>query len=201
MVGDILRPSIMKYTRPIVKMPHSPAHSKVVVTVALQKQLRDQLKKNFRDDINLLIQKWEKEIEIYGNIPEFAIIDNILHANKTINCDYELINKLCQILLYIPYRNRSNQTIPPPLKQQIKTAFKKKFTQKKGISWSNFNQVWSNQFNDPEPPCRQTLDAFFNNDERDTCEQWIIDGLCQLLLGLILVFPIQPLITLSHTFA
>lgn len=164
-------------------MPHSPDHSKVVVTVTLQKQLRDQLKKNFRDDINFLIQKWEKEIEIYGNIPEFAIIDNILHANKTINCDYELINKLCQILLYIPYRNRSNQTIHPPLKQQIKTAFKEKFTQKKGISWSNFNQVWSNQFNDPEPPCRQTLDAFFNNDERDTCEQWIMNGLCQLLLG------------------
>lgn len=90
---------------------------------------------------------------------------------------------LCQLLLDIPYRNASTVIVPLELKNQLIVLFEEKFTQKDKISWQKFNENWSNQFNDDQPPRRQTINGFFYEKERDTCEYWLIDGLCQLLLN------------------
>jgi hypothetical protein len=157
---------------------------KVFVTPALQKQLRKELETKFKGNTNHLLRKWQTETDRYGTVPEASAINSIiLYAGQTINCDYSLINGLCQILLDTPYRNNSTQTVPAPLKEQIKIAFYSKFTQTRGVNWLNFSKAWSNQFKNGEEPRRQTLEAFFHTEERYTCKHWIIDGLCQLLLN------------------
>jgi hypothetical protein len=156
-------------------MPDSPLSPKVFVTPTLQKQLRDGLETKFKSNTDRLLRKWQTETDRYGAVPETDVINNILYAGKTINFDYSLINGLCQILLDIPYRNNSIQTIPAPLKEQIKIAFYNKFTQTRGVNWLNFSKAWSNQFKNGEEPRRQTLEAFFNTEERYTCKPEVLN--------------------------
>lgn len=163
-------------------MPGNSINRGVVVTAALQNKLRVEVKKTFDEKIPNLIREWFQNSDIYGNPPDCKAIRHILYDIPPLNPDYGTLNSLCLLLLGHPYRNQSAQTISPAFKLRLVTEFEKRFRGSKDISWNKFYEAWWHQFQDSNPPRRQTLDKFFKSKDRDSCEYWIIDGLCRLLL-------------------
>ncbi|MCZ8055405.1 MAG: hypothetical protein ACK4YL_04395 [Microcystis sp.] len=163
-------------------MPDNSINRGVVVTATLQNKLRAEVKKTFDEKIPNLIREWSKNSDIYGDPPDCQAIRHILDDTPPLNSDYGTLNSLCLLLLGHPYRNQSARTISPAFKLRLVTEFEKRFRRSKDISWNKFYEAWWHQFQDSSPPRRQTLDKFFKSKDRDSCEYWIIDGLCRLLL-------------------
>jgi hypothetical protein len=86
-------------------------------------------------------------------------------------------------LLNRPYRDNSRKQVPLALKQKLLDKFNEQFKVGGEIAWGEFSVAWVKHLNDSEPPRYQTIRSFLANEQRDSCEHWLVNGLCQLLLN------------------
>ncbi|MBE9116538.1 ATP-binding protein [Lusitaniella coriacea LEGE 07157] len=152
-----------------------------VVTPHLSRKLQKERKRKYKS-VESLLEKWQQDADYLGSQPSQEKVIEVLNSSTRTTCRYELINGLCQILLDRPYRDNSKTKVPPSLKHQLCCEFEKRFKVSGQVSWSEFSNAWTERLNDSEPPSSQTLRNFFNNPQRDSCEHWLIDGLCRVLL-------------------
>lgn len=125
------------------------------------------------------LQEWCKQSETLGEPPTETQISRILYDRTSI-CEYWLIDGFCRILLDRPYRDYSLKPVPAALKQAIEEKLQQ-FKHGRRISWRDFTQLWADKLNDFHPPSSETIRKFLNSD-RESCEYWVINGLCQTLL-------------------
>jgi hypothetical protein len=75
------------------------------------------------------------------------------------------------------------ELLPSDLRQQLWEKYEKKYKPGKGTALvAKFESDWWERYNS-EPPDPKTVRNFFYNEKQKTFEHWLIDGLCQLLLG------------------
>lgn len=151
----------------------------VSVTPALRRKL--QLAFQQFHSIEDFLHKWHQQIDILGKPPSEADIYNILYSQTT--SAHWMINGVCQLLLNRPYRDNSLKRVPPALKQKLVDKFNEQFKVGGETAWGEFFIAWGRDLNDPDPPRHQTIRSFLASEHRDSCEHWLVNGLCQMLLN------------------
>ncbi|OKH55531.1 hypothetical protein NIES2101_03875 [Calothrix sp. HK-06] len=152
----------------------------VSVTPSLRRKLKSAFGERFRSAEDFL-QMWHRQSDVLGT-PTETDIQNILYSVTQSTCAYWLINGICQLLLDRPYRDNSLKQVPSTLKQKLLDKFNEQF--KVGqIAWGEFSVAWVRHFNDSDPPRYQTIRSFLTSEHRNSCEHWLVNGLCQLLLN------------------
>jgi hypothetical protein len=151
----------------------------VSVTPALRRKL--QLAFQQFHSIEDFLHKWRQQIDILGKPPSEADIHNILYSQTTYA--HWMINGVCQLLLNRPYRDNSLKRVPPALKQKLVDKFNEQFKVGGETTWGEFSIAWGRDLNDPDPPRHQTIRSFLASEHRDSCEHWLVNGLCQMLLN------------------
>ncbi len=154
----------------------------VSVTPALRRKLLEAFNKRFQS-IDEFLQQWSQQSDSLGSPPPSEVVQSIIYSVKRGTCPHWIINGLCHLLLDRPYRDNSAKHVPDPLKQKLFNQFKERFKAGQVISWAEFSLAWGERFNDSDPPRRQTIRSFLESEHRHSCEHWLIDGLCQLLLN------------------
>ena len=155
--------------------------SPVSVTPALRRKLRlafDQRCNSTEDFLN----QWSRQSDTLGEPPSEAEVQNIFYSVSRGTCGYWLINGVCQLLLDRPYRDNSTKKVPITLKQELRDKFHERFKVRGETSWGEFAIAWVEKFDDSDPPRHQTIRSFLESEHRNSCEHWLVDGLCQLLL-------------------
>ncbi|MUG93390.1 AAA family ATPase [Scytonema sp. UIC 10036] len=153
----------------------------VSVTPSLRRKLKSAFQQQFKSTEDFLL-KWNQQADTLSKSPSEADIENILYSHTQSTCVYWIINGVCQLLLNRPYRDNSLKQVPLELKHKLRDKFHEQFKVRGQIAWGEFGVAWGRHLNDPDPPRHQTLRSFFANEERDSCEHWLVNGLCQLLL-------------------
>ncbi len=156
--------------------------SPVSVTPALRKKLQLAFNQRFKS-IEDFLNKWNQQSDTLGEPPSEAELQNILYSVTQGAGVYWLVNGVCQLLLDRPYRDNSSKQVPLVLKQELKDKFNERFKARGEISWGEFSVAWVEQLDDCDPPRHQTIRSFLESEHRDSCEHWLVNGLCQLLLG------------------
>jgi WD40 repeat protein len=154
-------------------------NSCVPLTPEQQQKLQQAFKKKFNSIQNFL-QEWCKRSNTLGNAPREEDVENILYG-RTSTCKYWMIEGCCQILLNRSYRDYSTKPVAPALKQELQEKLKE-LKLKKRYSWGDFSKLWADQLNDLNPPTAETIRKLLKP-ERDSCEYWVVNGLCQILLN------------------
>jgi hypothetical protein len=154
----------------------------VSVTPALRRKLKSAFGQQFKSTEDFL-HTWRQQADILGKPPTEADIENILYSVTQSTCVYPMINGVCQLLLNRPYRDNSRKEVPLALKQKLLDKFNEQFKVGGEIAWGEFSVAWVKHLNDSEPPRYQTIRSFLANEQRDSCEHWLVNGLCQLLLN------------------
>ena len=180
----------MKNTMPVSSPAHSPIstledlsrHQEQVVPLTPSRRRKLQLAfKNRYGSIAEFLQDWQKRLE--ERPPSMEEITEMLYSTTYEVFPYRLANGACWLLLGAPYRDNSHKKLAPDLKKALAARFEKRFKFEGKTSWTQFFVVWKIAVPQYKPPRRQTLQIFFNNTDRHTCEHWLADGLCRLLLG------------------
>ncbi|GAA6623468.1 ATP-binding protein [Scytonema sp. NUACC26] len=153
----------------------------VPVTPSLRRKLKSSFQQQFKSTEDFLL-RWTQQADALGKSPLEADIENILYSQTQSTCVYWIINGVCQLLLHRPYRDNSLKQIPLSLKQELHNKFYQQFKVQGEIAWGEFAVAWGKHLNDSDPPRHQTLRNFLTNEERNSCEHWLVDGLCHLLL-------------------
>jgi hypothetical protein len=154
----------------------------VSVTPALRVKLRSAFDQRFKSTEDFL-KGWVQQADTLGEPPSEADVQNILYSVTRGTCSYWLINGVCQLLLDRPYRDNSTKKVPLALKQELKDKFNKRFKVEGETAWGEFAIAWAKQLDDSDPPRHQTIKSFLESEHRDSCEHWLANGLCQLLLN------------------
>ena len=154
----------------------------VSVTPALRRKLKSAFGQQFKSTEDFL-HTWRQQADILGKPPTEADIENILYSLTQSTCVNSMINGVCQLLLNRPYRDNSRKQVPLALKQKLLDKFNEQFKVGGEIAWGEFSVAWVKDLNDSEPPRYQTIRSFLANEQRDSCEHWLVNGLCQLLLN------------------
>lgn len=162
-------------------MSESNRHRLAVVTPSLHKKLNQAFRKQFQS-VESLLERWRQDAEYCGDPPAAEVVEKILFSTKQEMCDRATIDGLCQVLLDRPYRDRGKKKVLPTLKRELREKFERRFKVDKEICWGEFDRIWTDELQDSDPPRSQTLRNFFNSPQRDSCEHWLIDGLCRILL-------------------
>ena len=150
----------------------------VSVTPALRRKLQLAFQQfNSTEDF---LHRWRQQADTLGKPPSEADIHNILYSQST--CVHGMINGVCQLLLNRPYRDNSPKRVSPALKQKLLDKFNEQFKVGGGTAWGEFSIAWGKHLNDSDPPRHQTIRSFLANEHRDSCEHWLVNGLCQMLL-------------------
>ncbi|MBD2772366.1 ATP-binding protein [Iningainema tapete] len=157
-------------------------HRLVPVTPALRRKLKSAFGQRFKSTEDFL-QKWRYSSDTLGTPPTEIEIQNILYCHTQSTCEHWIINGVCQLLLNRPYRDYSQKSVPNTLKQNLKDKFNEQFTVDNQIAWGDFSVAWVKHLNDSESPRAQTIRSFFASEHRNSCEHWLINGLCELLLN------------------
>lgn len=156
--------------------------SPVSVTPALRRKLRSAFDQRFKS-IEDFLNKWGQQSDTLGEPPSETDVQNILYSVTRGTCVYWIINGVCQLLLDRPYRDNSTKFVPPALKQELRDKFNEHFKMGGETSWGEFSVAWVKQLDDSDPPRHQTIKNFLASEHRDSCEHWLVNGLCQLLLN------------------
>ncbi|NEQ24597.1 MAG: ATP-binding protein, partial [Microcoleus sp. SIO2G3] len=156
--------------------------SSVSVTPALRRKLRSAFDQRFKSTEDFLNQ-WGQQADTLGEPPCQADVQNILYSVTRGICVYWVINGVCQLLLDRPYRDNSTKQVPLALKQQLRDKFNERFKVRGEISWGEFSVAWVEQLDDCDPPRHQTIRSFLESEHRNSCEHWLVNGLCQMLLN------------------
>lgn len=152
----------------------------VSVTPSLRRKLKSAFGQQFKSTEDFL-HRWRQQADTLGKPPTEAEIQNILYSQST--CVHWMINGVCQLLLNRPYRDNSPKRVPPALKQELLDKFNEQFKVKGETAWGEFSVAWVKHLNDSDPPRYQTIRSFLANEHRESCEHWLVDGLCQMLLN------------------
>ncbi len=156
--------------------------SPVSVTPALRRKLRSAFDEKFKTTEDFLNQ-WGQQSDTLGEPPSEADVQNILYSVTRGTSVYWLINGVCQLLLDRPYRDNSTKKVPLALKQELSNKFNERFKVGGETSWGDFAIAWVKQLDDSDPPRHQTIRSFLESEQRDSCEHWLVNGLCELLLN------------------
>lgn len=150
--------------------------------VPLTREQRQKLRQAFQEKFNIqdFLQEWHRQSHTLGKPPKEEDVQNILYGS-TPNCEYWLIEGFCRILLNRSYRDYSTKPVLQALKQEIEEQLEE-FRYGRGISWGDFSKLWAERLNDLNARTPQTVRNFLEP-ERDTCEYWLVNGLCQILLN------------------
>ena len=150
--------------------------------VPLTPEQRQKLRQAFQEKFNIqdFLEEWHRQSDTLGKAPKQEDVESILY-DSTLNCEYWLIEGLCRILLSRSYRDYSTKRVPQALKQEIEDKLEE-FKYGRRISWGDFSKLWAERLNDLNAPVPQTVRNFLKP-ERDTCEYWLVNGLCQILLN------------------
>ena len=152
--------------------------------VPLTPSLRRKLLQKFNDryeQIDAFLRDWQERLG--EKPPDKTEAIEMIYATTYEVRPYSLVNGACHLLLDAPYRDNSRKNVPPDLKKMLIEQFERQFKSEGKISWSQFFIAWQKVLSQCKPPRRQTLQIFFYKIERNTCEHWLADGLCRLLLG------------------
>jgi hypothetical protein len=156
--------------------------SPVSVTPALRRKLRSAFNQRFKS-IEDFLNKWGQQSDTLGEPPSEADVQNIFYSVTPGACVYWLINGICQLLLDRPYRDNSTKKVPIALKQELTDKFNERFKVAGETAWGEFSVAWVEKLDDCDPPRHQTIRSFLESEHRDSCEHWLVNGLCQLLLN------------------
>jgi hypothetical protein len=129
------------------------------------------------------LHQWSQQADTLGEPPSSEDVQNILYSLTRGTCVHWLINGVCQLLLDRPYRDNSTKQVPLALKQELRDKFNKRFKVGGETSWGEFSVAWVEQLDDSDPPRHQTIRGFLESEHRSSCEHWLVNGLCQLLLN------------------
>jgi|GEM_PF-3728791 len=162
-------------------MSESKRDRAVALTPSLHKKLKQAFQKKFQS-VESLLKRWEQDAEYCGDPPAAEVVKTILDSGVREKYEYGIINGLCQVLLDRPYRNHGKKRVPPTLKRELCEKFERRFKIGSKVCWEEFNSAWTDELNDSDPPRSQTLRNFFDSPQRDSCEHWLLDGLCRVLL-------------------
>jgi hypothetical protein len=157
-------------------------NSPVSITPALRRKLRlafDQRFKSVEDFLN----QWRQQSDRLGEPPSEEDVQNILYSVTRGTSVYWIISSICQLLLDRPYRDNSTKKVPVALKQELRDKFNERFKVGGETSWGEFSVAWVEKLDDSDPPRHQTIRNFLESEHRDSCEHWLVNGLCQLLLN------------------
>ncbi len=154
----------------------------VSVTPSLRRKLRSAFDQRFKSTEDFLHQ-WSQQADTLGEPPSSEDVQNILYSLTRGTCVHWLINGVCQLLLDRPYRDNSTKQVPLALKQELRDKFNKRFKVGGETSWGEFSVAWVEQLDDSDPPRHQTIRGFLESEHRSSCEHWLVNGLCQLLLN------------------
>lgn len=154
----------------------------VSLTPALRRKLLSAFNQRCKSIADFLHQ-WSQQSDILGQPPTAADMQNILYSVTSGTFAYWIINGSCQLLLDSPYRDHSIKQVPIVLKQNLRNKFNAQFKVKGETAWGEFASAWCKQLDDCDPPRNQTIRSFLASEKRDSCEHWLIDGLCQLLFN------------------
>ncbi len=154
----------------------------VSVTPSLRRKLRSVFDQRFKSTEDFLHQ-WSQQADTLGEPPSSEDVQNILYSLTRGTCVHWLINGVCQLLLDRPYRDNSTKQVPLALKQELRDKFNKRFKVGGETSWGEFSVAWVEQLDDSDPPRHQTIRGFLESEHRSSCEHWLVNGLCQLLLN------------------
>ncbi|KAB8333141.1 ATP-binding protein [Scytonema tolypothrichoides VB-61278] len=152
----------------------------VSVTPSLRRKLKLAFGQRFKSTEDFL-RMWHQQADILGKPPSEADIQNILYSVTQSTCVYWIINGVCQLLLDRSYRDNSLKQVPLVLKQKLLDKFNEQFKVGNQTAWGEFSVAWVNYLKDSDPPRYQTIRSFLASEHRDSCEHWLINGLCQLL--------------------
>jgi NB-ARC domain len=153
--------------------------------VSMTPALRRKLLETFRGKFNSIedfLNTWRQQTTTLGEPPSETEIQTIFYSVSQGTCAYWMINGVCQLLLSHPYRDHSTKQVPTALKQELRQKFHEHFKLKGEIAWGEFAIAWAKRLDDAEPPRHQTIRNFLESEQRNSCEHWLVDGLCYLLL-------------------
>ena len=153
---------------------------KIYLTPSWRHKLRKAFERRY-GNIEAFLRDWQQHLQ--EPLPSEEDAAQMLLTATDAAFARSLVNGACWLLLGYSYRDNSSNKISPALKKVLIERFEEQFQSDGKTSWMLFFVRWQIAVPQYKPPLRQTLQIFFDNPDRDTCEYWMADGLCRLLLG------------------
>lgn len=160
----------------------------VYLTRTLLQKLRNNLIRTFPGSqtisIQNLLKDWVRQQKALGEPPNAEQVLKILYTDIPVNCEYQLINGLCWIILDCPYRDYSYITLSESERLKLQQQFDRQFRQGTRIAWRNFNTQCNRHLDRlGAPPSEETIRQILSSSSGTNREYWSVDYLCQVLFN------------------